>query len=84
LRLRLERKKQKAKKKRVNRSELELSEKACTNCHFITKENVCPRCRSTSFSEDYSGLVVMFDPDNSAIAKAMNIKEKGRYALKVR
>jgi DNA-directed RNA polymerase subunit E" len=84
LRLRLERNKQKAKKKRVNRSELELSEKACTNCHFITKENVCPRCRSTSFSEDYSGLVVMFDPDNSAIAKAMNIKEKGRYALKVR
>ena len=84
MRLRLERKKQKAKKKRVNRSELELSEKACTNCHFITKENVCPRCRSTSFSEDYSGLVVMFDPDNSAIAKAMNIKEKGRYALKVR
>jgi DNA-directed RNA polymerase subunit E" len=84
LRLRLKRNKQKAEKKRVNRSELELSEKACTNCHFITKENVCPKCRSTSFSEDYSGLVVMFDPDNSAIAKAMNIKEKGKYALKVR
>ena len=60
-----------------------MSEKACVNCHFITKENVCP-CRSTSFSEDYSGLVVMFDPANSVIAKAMNIKEKGRYALKVR
>ena len=84
MRLHLERNKQKAKKKRANRSELELSEKACTNCHFITKENVCPKFRSTSFSEDYSGLVVMFDPDNSAIAKAMNIKEKGRYALKVR
>ena len=84
MRLRLKRNKQKAKKKRVNRSELELSEKACINCHFITKENVCPKCRSTSFSEDYSGLVVMFDPDNSAIAKAMNLKEKGRYALKVR
>ena len=61
-----------------------MSEKACTNCHFITKENVCPKCRGTSFSEDYSGLVVMLDPENSAIAKAMNIKEKGRYALKVR
>ena len=84
MRLGLKRNKQKAKKKRVNRSELETSEKACTNCHFITKENVCPKCRSTSFSGDYSGLVVMFDPDDSAIAKAMNIKEKGRYALKVR
>lgn len=61
-----------------------MSEKACISCHFIGKENVCPKCKSTSFSEDYGGLVVMFDPDNSVIAKAMNIKEKGRYALKVR
>ncbi len=61
-----------------------MSEKSCSNCHFITKENVGPKCKSTNFSEDFSGLVVMFDPENSAIAKAMNIKEKGRYALKVR
>ncbi len=50
----------------------------------MTKDNVCSRCKATNFSEDFSGLVVMFDPENSAIAKAMNIKEKGRYALKVR
>ncbi len=61
-----------------------MNERACTNCHFITKESVCPKCRSTSFSDDFSGIVVMFDPENSAIAKAMSIKEKGRYALKVR
>jgi DNA-directed RNA polymerase subunit E" len=61
-----------------------MSEKAWANCHFITKENICGKCKSSSFSEDFSGLVVMFDPENSAIAKAMNIKEKGRYALKVR
>jgi transcription elongation factor SPT4 len=61
-----------------------LTERACTNCHFVTKENVCPRCKSTSFSDDYSGIVIMFDPQTSTIAKAMGIKEKGRYALKVR
>lgn len=61
-----------------------MSEKACANCHFITKENVCPKCRSTTFSEDWGGIVVVFDPANSAVAKAMKIKEKGRYALKVR
>jgi DNA-directed RNA polymerase subunit E" len=61
-----------------------MSEKACTNCHFITKENVCPKCRSTSLSEDFGGVVIIFDKDNSAIAKAMKIKDKGRYALKVR
>ena len=61
-----------------------MSEKACTNCHFITKENVCPKCKSTSLSEDFSGIVIMFNPEESAIAKAMKIKENGRYALKVR
>ncbi len=61
-----------------------MSEKACSNCHFITKENVCPKCRSTSLSEDFGGIVIVFDPENSAVAKAMKIKDKGRYALKVR
>jgi DNA-directed RNA polymerase subunit E" len=61
-----------------------MSEKACSICHFITKENVCPKCKSSSLSDDFSGIVIVFDPENSAIAKAMNIKEKGRYALKVR
>jgi len=61
-----------------------MSEKACTNCHFLTKENVCPKCKSTSLSDDYNGLVIVFDPEVSAIAKTMNIKEKGRFALRVR
>ncbi|HUW48485.1 MAG TPA: transcription elongation factor subunit Spt4 [Patescibacteria group bacterium] len=61
-----------------------MSEKACANCHFLTRENVCPKCKSTSLSDDYSGLVIVFDPEGSAIAKAMKIKEKGRFALKVR
>lgn len=61
-----------------------MSEKACANCHFITKENVCPKCKSASQSEDFGGLVIMFEPEDSAIAKAMNIKDKGHYALKVR
>ena len=63
---------------------MRMNKKACTNCNFITKENICPKCRSTSLSEDFSGLVIVFNPENSAIAKAMKIKEKGRYALKVR
>jgi DNA-directed RNA polymerase subunit E" len=61
-----------------------VSEKACTLCHLITSGNICPRCKSSSLSDDFSGLVIIFDPEGSAIARAMNIKEKGRYALKVR
>jgi DNA-directed RNA polymerase subunit E" len=61
-----------------------MSEKACANCHYLTKENACPKCKSSSLSEDFGGLVVLFDPEASAIAKAMGVKDKGRYALKVR
>lgn len=61
-----------------------MSEKACTSCHTITTGNVCPKCKTSSLSDDFSGLVIIFDPEGSAIAKAMNIKERGRYALKVR
>jgi DNA-directed RNA polymerase subunit E" len=61
-----------------------MSEKACANCHYLTKDNSCPKCKASSLSEDFSGLVIVFDPEGSAIAKAMNTKEKGRFALKVR
>ena len=61
-----------------------MSEKACPICHLITRENICPKCKTSSLSDDFSGLVMIFNPELSAIAKAMNIKEKGRYALKVR
>jgi DNA-directed RNA polymerase subunit E" len=61
-----------------------LSEKACSTCHFLTKENICPKCRTSGLSDDFSGLVIIFEPESSVIAKAMNIKQKGRYALKVR
>lgn len=59
-------------------------EKACRRCRYITDENVCPNCKSTDLSEDFSGLVIIFDPKNSIIAKAMKIEAKGRYAIKVR
>ena len=61
-----------------------MSEKACRECSYLTTETTCPNCKSTSFSDDYSGLVIIFDPENSAVAKAMKATRKGRYALKVR
>jgi len=35
-------------------------------------------------SDDYSGLLVVLDPEGSQLAIKMEIKEAGRYALKVR
>jgi len=61
-----------------------MSEKACSECRFISTGNTCPKCRSTSLSDDFAGIVIIFDPAGSAIARAMGIKDKGRYALRVR
>ncbi|MHA1732232.1 MAG: transcription elongation factor subunit Spt4 [Promethearchaeota archaeon] len=59
-------------------------EKACKNCHLITRKNICPKCKTYSLSDDFSGIVYILDPAKSKIARELNINEKGKYALKVR
>jgi len=61
-----------------------MSEKACRNCHRLTTTNLCPVCKSTNISEDWTGIAVIVDPENSEIAKTLKAKEPGRYALRVR
>jgi DNA-directed RNA polymerase subunit E" len=61
-----------------------LSDKACKNCRFISNGPVCPNCKSTNLSDDWSGLVVIVDPSTSEVAKRMEIKAAGRYAIRVR
>jgi DNA-directed RNA polymerase subunit E" len=58
--------------------------RACRNCKIIIEENVCPICKGTDLSDDYSGLLIVVDPEGSLMAKKMEIKEEGRYALKIR
>ena len=61
--------------------------KACRQCQFLIvdkKENRCPNCNSTDLSEDYSGVVIIIDPEKSEIAQKLNVKNPGQYALRVR
>lgn len=61
-----------------------MTDKACKNCRFISNGPVCPNCKSTNLSDDWTGLVVILDPSISEVAKRMGIKAAGRYALRVR
>jgi DNA-directed RNA polymerase subunit E" len=61
-----------------------LTDKACKNCRFISNGPVCPNCKSTNLSDDWSGLVVIMDAETSEVAKRMGIKAPGRYAIRVR
>jgi len=58
--------------------------RACRNCKSVTDENVCPVCKGTEFSDDYSGILVVLDPENSILAQKLEAKEPGTYALKIR
>jgi len=58
--------------------------RACRHCKNINDETVCPVCKNTEFSDDYSGLLVVVDPENSILAEKLNTKEQGNYALKIR
>ena len=61
-----------------------MTEKACRECHLIYHGSVCPNCKSASLSDDFSGLIIIFDPKGSAIARVMKVEKKGYYALRVR
>ena len=61
-----------------------MADKACRNCHIITEANTCPDCKSTDLSDDFSGIVVIIDPERSSVAKVMDIKKRGRYAVRIR
>ncbi len=61
-----------------------MSERACRDCRLISEGTSCPNCKSRNVSDDFSGFVVIFDPEGSSIAKAMGISKKGKYAIRVR
>jgi DNA-directed RNA polymerase subunit E" len=61
-----------------------MTDKACRVCHFISEGSICPNCNESDLSDDFSGIVVIIDPEGSSIARAMKVKKKGHYALRVR
>ncbi|MEA3293421.1 MAG: transcription elongation factor subunit Spt4 [Euryarchaeota archaeon] len=61
-----------------------MPDKACRECHRIVSGSSCAVCSSSSLSPDWSGYVVILDPNGSNIAKRLNVTLPGKYALKVR
>jgi len=60
--------------------------KACIKCKFLVskEEKICPSCNGKEFSEEWSGLLIIFNVEKSEIAKILNIKKEGMYAIKVK
>ncbi|KYH38415.1 MAG: DNA-directed RNA polymerase, subunit E'' [Candidatus Bathyarchaeota archaeon B23] len=60
-----------------------MSLRACRSCKILTEGDSCPICRGKDLSEDYTGLLIVLDPE-SELAKKLGVDRRGRYALKVR
>ena len=58
-------------------------ELACKECKNLSSGKVCPICHSTDLTTDWSGLIVLSDPDKSQVAKQLEFTKPGRYAIKV-
>lgn len=58
-------------------------EKACRKCKVVTTGKVCPNCKSTDLSPDWSGIILIFEPAKSQVAKTLEITTANKYALKV-
>ncbi len=59
-------------------------EKVCKNCKMFVEGSVCPVCKNNQFTNVYQGKLNILDANKSFIAQEIGIKEKGRYAIKVR
>jgi DNA-directed RNA polymerase subunit E" len=61
-----------------------MPEKACKNCHLLSNGPICPNCKSSNLSDDWTGLLIVIDAQTSEVAQKMGIKAPGRYAVRVR
>lgn len=61
-----------------------MSMRACRSCHRLTASNLCPDCKATNVSSDWTGIAIILDPERSQVAKKLGVTKQGRYALAVR
>ena len=56
---------------------------ACTSCKMLSSKERCPVCNNPT-SSNWSGFLVITDPENSDVAKELGITLAGEYCLRVR
>lgn len=61
------------------------AQKVCKSCKAIADGgNKCSKCGSSDLGDSFKGKAVILRPEESEIAKKINIKTKGAFAIKIR
>ena len=61
-----------------------VKKKACRGCKLFVTGSECPLCKTKDFTTNWEGRIIITDSNKSEIAKKIEIKVKGEYAIKVR
>ena len=60
-----------------------MKKKACKKCKIFVEGEECPLCKGHQFVTNWKGRIHILDANKSEIAKKIEIKVKGEYAIKV-
>ncbi|MBN2094907.1 MAG: DNA-directed RNA polymerase, subunit E'' [Candidatus Aenigmarchaeota archaeon] len=60
-----------------------MTEKACKICHRVTEDKECPACKTKDLTENWQGIIIIFNPEKSEVARELGFEAPGRYAVKV-
>lgn len=58
--------------------------KVCKKCRIFVQGDECPLCHGKDFTESWKGKLIILNANESEIAKKLDIKAKGEYAIKIR
>lgn len=58
--------------------------KACRNCRTIYEGAKCPACGAADGLDSFKGKVAVLNPEQSEIAKNLDLKQKGLFAIRLR
>ncbi|MAG20389.1 DNA-directed RNA polymerase subunit E'' [archaeon] len=61
-----------------------MKKKVCKKCKIVVAKDECPICKGRQFTDNWQGRLIVIDPEKSDIAKKIDIKVKGEYAIKIR
>jgi RNA polymerase subunit RPABC4/transcription elongation factor Spt4 len=61
-----------------------MKRKYCKACKIIVEGANCKTCNGTEFTDNFQGRIFITDSNKSEIAKKLDIKHSGEYAIKVR
>jgi DNA-directed RNA polymerase subunit E" len=50
---------------------------------MLTNSRICPNCQSDDLRRSWLGMVVVLNPQESALSRTMELLKPGKYALKV-